>query len=230
MRKKVKKITRDMHNESGMVIVEAAIVFPVMFFVLFFIIFIGNVFYEQAKIDRIVLTAATKGAKYAADPFLWDMDHEGTVLTEVKGMDIEPYRYILGGIFDGEIGKIEDKLSKEVKDQIGNKGLMFFGNTKTTILGTDNKNKITEFHTKVLYSTFVVQVNYEITLPIRFLGDSKPTIARLSSRAEVAVNDAPEFIRNVDMAVDLLEGTGARDKIKAIFDKVNGFIEMFANK
>jgi len=107
---------------------------------------------------------------------------------------------------------------------------MFFGNTKTTILGTDNKNKITEFHTKVLYSTFVVQVNYEITLPIRFLGDSKPTIARLSSRAEVAVNDAPEFIRNVDMAVDLLEGTGARDKIKAIFDKVNGFIEMFANK
>ncbi|MDO4802417.1 MAG: hypothetical protein Q4A15_09660, partial [Prevotellaceae bacterium] len=81
----------------------------------------------------------------------------------------------------------------------------------------------------VVYSTFVVQVNYEVKFPIRFLGDTQPTIAKLSSRAEVSVNDAPEFIRNVDMVVDLLDGSKTADNIKGIFDKINSFIDKFTH-
>ena len=48
MKDKIKNLNTGTKNERGALIVESAIVFPVMFFVLFFIIFIGNLFYEQA--------------------------------------------------------------------------------------------------------------------------------------------------------------------------------------
>lgn len=229
MENKTKNIKDKIKNENGMVIVEAAIVFPVMFFVLFFIIFIGNMHYEQAKVDNIVLTYATKGAQYVADPSLYDMDHGGNVPTNVNGLDIEPYRYILGSISNGTVSNIENKLSDEVKNEINKGGLVLFSNGKTNVLGSDN-NKIAKFKNYVVYSTFVVQVNYEVKFPIRFLGASNPTIAKLSSRAEVAVNDAPEFVRNVDMVVDLLDGTKTAENISSIFDKINGFITKFTNK
>ncbi len=231
MKTKTKHIKKLLKNENGVVIVESAIVFPVMFFVLFFIIFIGNMYYEQAKVDTIVLTYANKGAMYVADPFLYDMDHGASVPTEVNGMDIEPYRYILGSIHNGgTIGAIERKLSEEVKRQINeNSSLVFFNSSKANVISTDNSNVAT-FKSYIVYSTFVVQVNYEVKFPIRFLGDTAPTIARLSSRAEVAVNDSPEFIRNVDMVVDLLDGTKLGESISSIFGKVKGFIDKFTQK
>ena len=229
MENRTKKIKEKIDNENGMVIVEAAIMFPVVFFVLFFIIFIGNMYYEQAKVDNIVLSYAIKGAKYVADPSLYSMDNGGTVSTNVNGLDIEPYRYIIGSISNGSVSDIENRISEKVKAEIGKGGLIFFSNAKTRVIGYDN-DKIATYKNYVVYSTFVVQVNYEVKFPIRFLGASNPTIAKLSSRAEVAVNDAPEFIRNVDMVVDLLDGTKTAENIQAIFDKINSFIEKFTKK
>lgn len=229
MKDKTKSIRKKMNDENGLVIVEAAIVFPVMFFVLLFIIFIGNMYYEQAKIDNIVMTYATKGAQYVSDPSLYNMDHGGNVPTNVNGLDIEPYRYILGSISNGTVADIEDKLSKAVEDKINDGGLVFFDNAKICVLGTDNE-KIATFNNYVVYSTFIVQVNYEYKFPIRFLGEKEATIIKFSSRAEVAVNDAPEFIRNVDMVVDLMDGTKTAENIKGFFDKINGFINKFAQK
>ena len=224
MKDKTNSIRQKIKNEKGLVIVEAAIVFPVMFFVLFFILFIGNMYYEQAKVDSIVLTYATKGAQYVADPNLYSMDHGYTVPTSVRDVDVNPYRYITGGAFDGVIAEIERKVSDEVSDKITNSSLIFFGNEKTRVLNND----IATFKNYVLYSTFVVQVNYEIKFPIRFLGESSPTIMKLSSRAEVAVNDVPEFIRNVDMVVDLVEDTGVGKGVANMFKKINSFIDKFS--
>lgn len=230
MKAKTKHIKDMLKNENGVVIVESAIVFPVMFFVLFFIIFIGNMYYEQAKVDTIVMTYANKGAMYVADPFLYDMDNGHSVPTEVNGMDIEPYRYIIGSVYDGgTIGAIESKLSAEIKREINeNSSLVFFNSSRAKVISSDNSS-IANFKSYVVYSTFVVQVNYEVKFPIRFLGDTAPTIARLSSRAEVAVNDSPEFIRNVDMVVHLLDGTKLSESISSIFGKVKGFIDKFTN-
>ena len=74
MKHKIKNIKNSIKDENGLVIVEATIVFPIMFFVLFFIIFIGNMYFEQAKIDSIVSTYAVKGAEYVADPNLYYVD------------------------------------------------------------------------------------------------------------------------------------------------------------
>ena len=175
---------------------------------------------------NIVLTYAIKGAQYVADPSLYDMDHGGNVPSDVNGLDIEPYRYIVGSHGNGAIANIERKLSEQVVNEINNGSLIFFSNAKTNVIGSDNE-KVATFKNYIVYSTFVVQVNYEVKFPFRFLGADNPTIVKLSSRAEVAVNDAPEFIRNVDMVVDLLDGTKTAKNIQSIFDKINGFIKKF---
>lgn len=227
MKHKIKNIKNSIKDENGLVIVEATIVFPIMFFVLFFIIFIGNMYFEQAKIDSIVSTYAVKGAEYVADPNLYYVDKGESLPTEVRNMDIEPYRYIIGSISNGKIKEIEDNLSTEIKDKIADGSMIFFSNQRVSVVGSDN-DKIAKFKNYVVYSTFVVQVNYEIKFPIRFLMDNEPVIAKLSSRAEVSVSDSPEFIRNVDMVVDLLDGTDTAENIKGIFDKINSFIEKFS--
>jgi len=80
----------------------------------------------------------------------------------------------------------------------------------------------------VIYSQFVVQVNYELRFPIRFIFVEDPVVAKFSSRAEVTVNDAPEFIRNVDMAIDLLDGTSTGETITNFFDKIKSFVGKFS--
>ena len=229
MKDKIKKLTEKLKNDQGALIVESAIVFPVMFFVLFFIIFIGNLYYEQARIDDIVMRYAITGSQCVADPFLYDMEATNAVPSDVKELRLEPYRYILGSFTDGSISAVEDKISDDVKAEVNKSSLIFFHNSKANYVGTDNK-KIAYFNNHLLYSSFVVQVNYEVKFPIRFLDDDRLTIAKMSARAEVPVNDTDEFIRNVDMAVDLLEDTGAGQAIKSIFEKVNDFINSFANK
>ena len=229
MKDKIKNIKQQFKNESGLVIIEAAIVFPVMFFVLFFILYIGNLYYEQARVDDIVATYAVKGAQYSADPSQKAMEEKEEVPTEVNGQHLEPYRYIFGGIGDGgSIGTIEDEISAQVKKEIAESKLVFFGNFQAKYTGTDNKNKVAEFHSYVLYSQFVVQVNYELRFPIRFIFVEDPVVAKFSSRSEVTVSDAPEFIRNVDMAIDLLDGTKGGDYIKNLFDKINAFVGKFS--
>lgn len=228
MKDKTNNVKKKIKNESGLVIVEAAIVFPVMFFVLLFIIFIGNMYFEQAKVDNIVATYAVKGAQYIADPSLYEMDENGGIVPrDVKNTDVEPYRMVIGAFSrNGSVAQLEDAISQKVKEEIGG-GLIFFSNSNANIVGSDN-SKIAKFKSYIVYSTFTVQVNYEIKFPIRFLGEEAPTIVKMSSRSEVAVNDTPEFIRNIDMVVDLLDGTKLAETVQSMFTKINTFIKKFS--
>lgn len=229
MKDKINNIKIIFFDKKGVLIVESAIVFPVMFFVLFFIIFIGNMYYEQARVDDIVMQNAIKGSQCVADPFLYDMVATSAVPTDVDTLRLEPYRYILGGFTDGSISAVEKKISNAVIEEINSGTLVFFGNSKARYIGTDNE-QVAKFKNYIVYSSFVVQVNYEIKFPISFFGYDDLTLIKLSSRAEVPINDTDEFIRNVDMAVDLLEDTGAGKTIASIFEKIGSFINSFASK
>lgn len=225
MKNMIKKITEKLKNERGVLVVESAIVFPVMFFVLLFIIFIGNMYYEQARVESIVMAYATKGAQCVADPFLYDMEATNAVPRESEKLKLEPYRYILGSFTEGTITDVEKKIEKDVKKEIGDKNLIFFSNSNANVT-----NAKAEFVNYILYSTFVVEAEYKIQFPIRFLGEKNATIMKFSARAESPVNDTDEFIRNVDMAIDLVEGTQLGDTIKGMFDKMNSFILTISGK
>lgn len=208
-------------DETGMVsIFEASIVFPVMFFVLFFIIYIGNAFYQIAQVDAIVMEAAIEGSEWIVNPQQYDMKTKGTIPINIRNTD--PYRYILGELPGASIDKIEKQIAEDMEDRISECHSFFIDmNPKVTSIQKD----MAEFNNYILFSTFSTEVTYDITFPIRFFGSKEPTVMQMVSCAEVSVNDAPEFIRNVDLAEDLIG-----EKIKSLFSNINNFLSSLTKK
>lgn len=209
-------------SESGLVIVEASIVFPVMFLVLFLLIYAGNAYFQIAHIEAVVEKKAVEGANYCVDPILESIK-EGKEIPSQNDLDLDPYRYIFGGMKD-----IEKKIAKEVKSEISGDSQTLFTGMKPVI--RSQERDIASYNSYIVYSTFSVEVEYQIELPIKMLGSNKAYLIRNSARAEIPVNDTPDFIRNTDMAMDYLEDTKAGKSISSMFGKINEFIGNFTKK
>ena len=210
-------------NEYGAVqIIEAAFVFPIMFIILFFLIYMGNAFFIKSQVEAVVETYAIEGASYCADPILQTIKDTGNV-PSLGALKTEPYRYIFGGM-----NAIETKIGNEVESEITGNYASFFNNMKPKL--TSGSANIAKFNNYVVYSTFSVEVEYKIEFPIKFFGESTPSVLTINSRAEVPVNDTAEFIRNTDMVIDLFHGTKIGQSISDIFGKINDFIANFASK
>ncbi|MEE1124898.1 MAG: TadE family protein [Acutalibacteraceae bacterium] len=216
-------LKRKLNKENGAVqIVEAAFVFPIMFIILFFLIYMGNAHYVKAQVEAVVETRAIEGAGYCADPILQTLKETNKV-PSLKSLKTEPYRYIFGGM-----NSIEDKIATSVESDINGKSTSLFKNMEPKL--KTSKSNIAKFNNYVVYSTFSVEVNYQIKFPISFLGGEAPPILTLNSRAEIPVNDTAEFIRNTDMVIDLFHGTKIGQSISDVFGKINDFISSFASK
>lgn len=196
-------------NEKGSLIVEASIVFPVMLLVILFMFFVGNMYLQKCKIDAIVCQGAIEGAAQCADPLLSTVEQEG--IPSCASIDIQPYRYLIGGM-DGIEGDIGDKIN----EQIGAMGSgLLYG------MEPDANAAKVKFNNSFLYATFSVEVEYEITFPIRLLGQEENVKLDMVSRSEVAVPDSPEFIRNINLVQDYMERTGATEKIEEGKQKIS---------
>lgn len=122
------KIKQKLNNsENGEVIVEATIIFPIMFIVLFFLIYMGNAFYLKARVESVVKQEAIIGANYCADPMLETIKQTGSV-PDLNVLKTEPYRYIFGGM-----DSIESKISQSIQKELGaTKNVGFFKKYETT--------------------------------------------------------------------------------------------------
>ena len=212
-------------KENGMLIVEATMVFPVMFLVVFLMFFMGNAYFQKSRIDAIVTQMAYFGSAQCADPLLREIESKGKVpsLKEAE-YEIEPYRYILGEIGKNSgMSKIEENIEKQIQTKITGLKSGLFSHMKPTASKLD-----AEFNNAFVYSTFDVEVNYKIPFPIRMIGMKNYLSLNMSSKCEVPVSDTPEFIRNVNMVEDWVESTeagqSAIEKTKKIMEKVSEFI------
>lgn len=211
----------ELKKQEGAVIIEATIVFPIMFLVLFFIIYFGNMYYQISQVDNMAMCYAIKGAQSVADPFHYKMETNGKVPFNDR---VEPYRYILGEIGGASIDTLEKSIQEEINRDFDQKIISFFTNMNPSIEG----NVDAEFNNYVLYSTFHVEIEYSIPFPLRLWGSDNIKIAHLSSKAEVSVNDTAEFVRNTDMILDIFEVTTGGQKIQSYFKKINEFISQFS--
>jgi len=201
-------------NENGVVIVEASIVFPIVLFVVLLMIYMGNVYYQQAKLNSIVDIAAIKGAAYCADPMLDDIEASGSVPTKYN--DIQPYRYLFG------VSDVETKMQKYISEQYKSAGDGFFGSMAPLSIKCE-----ANFNNSVIMYSFTVEATYDIKVPLRFMGTEAPKMVSLSAKATAPVNDNAEFINNIDMALDYYESSGLSQKVSAAADKIKGFFNKF---
>lgn len=212
-------------EEDGMLIVEATIVFPVMFLVIFLMIFMGNAYFQKSKIDSIATQYAYYGAAQCADPLLRVVTEKGKV-PALKDADyrIEPYRYMFGELgSEAGMNNIETKVEEQISTKIRDIHTGMFSGMKPQASKAD-----AEFNNYFVYSTFEVNIDYKVKLPIRMMGASDAFVMKSSSHCEVPVSDTPEFIRNVDMVGDWVEasesGQQAITKTKEIMGKIADFL------
>lgn len=214
------RLKKKLKSEDGAVqIVEAAFVFPIMFIILFFLIYVGNAYYVRSQVDAIVAEKAISGASYCVDPMLQTIKETGHV-PSLDDADHDPYRYLFG------MSGVEEKINREVVEAIKSSSVSLFRNMEPKLV--TKESDISKYTNYVLYSTFSVEVKCVIEFPISFFGDITPKMMTILSRAEIAVNDTSDFIRNTDMVIDYFEDTKFGQSIKTVFDKINDFIKTFA--
>lgn len=200
-------------SERGAVmIMEATFIFPIVFFILILLIYIGNAYYLKAKIDSYTTQYSIIGASQCADPLLNSINR-GSMPTSAKSADVKPYRYVFTGYMDDVAEDVEIAINKDLK----NTG--FFSNM--SVKCTSNANSVT----KLFYSSFYVDVEFTIKIPMNIFG-MKLDLLKFNSRSEVPITDVGEFIRNVDMAVDFVEGNksiqDAMSSAKGFLGKLKG--------
>ena len=79
------------------------------------------------------------------------------------------------------------------------------------------------FENHIFYSTVTADVDFQVKFPIRFLGSDQPVVLKMHSRSVAPVTDTPEFIQNVDMAIDYADSTGLSEKLNQLTGKVREF-------
>lgn len=212
------------NKEDGMLIIEATIVFPIMFLVIFLMYFLGNAFFQKSRVDSIVTQMAYYGSAQCADPLLKYVQSSGGVPAYGLNYEIQPYRYFIGEVSSNAgMSKIETDVESQISTKINALKSGLFSGMKPQIINLE-----AEFNNAFVYSTFFVEVNYRIPFPIRLLGMNNNFSMKASALCEVPVSDTPEFIRNVDMVGDWVESTeagqSAKDKASNIMKKVAKYI------
>jgi hypothetical protein len=205
-------------GESGLVVIEAVIVFPVMFLVIILLIFMGNAYFEKCKVEAIVTEVAIDGAAYCSDPMLSYVDKNGAVpsFEDMQGRSPDysaPYRYFTG------MSAVKSEIEEELDKRLGNVSTGLFSGMKPK----PSKTTIT-FDNNFVYSTFSIDLEYRVPVPVKLLGAKEYFALTVKTHAETAVTDVPEFIRNVNMAEDYLEQTGVKEKIDEGKAKIMGAI------
>lgn len=210
-------------EEKGVAtIVEATIVFPVMFLAIFFMLFLGNAYFQMSKIDSFVAKYAIDGAAACTDPFYYTVVKSGSEGGEISvptsNNSIQPYRYFLHET--GNIAKVKEDMRQKLDKSI--EGCGFFFGMEPSITYSN-----VEYKSNFLYATFIVEVHYEVVIPVRLFGDRNFKILASKARAEVPVNDPADFILNTDMVIDYVMASKTGNKIVSKISEAMGKVREF---
>lgn len=209
-------------EKGASTIVEATIVFPVMFLSLFFMLFLGNAYFQMSKIDSFVAKYAIDGAAACTDPFYYSVLKSGSdggdISVPTSNNSIQPYRYFLHET--GNIAKVKSDMKEKLEESIDDCGF-FFGMEPTVTYSN------VQYKSNFFYATFIVEVHYEVVIPVRLFGDRQFKILASKARAEVPVNDPADFILNTDMVIDYVMASKTGNKIVSKISSAMGKVREF---
>lgn len=203
------RILKALGDDKGYVFIEASIVYPIMFFIIVFLIYAGNMFLLKARIHSEVSKEAIIYANLFANPYIEEIENNDYKVQTNAGADLtnKMYRYFY--TFGQYVG--DDEI-QDLKTRVSKIGL--FNDIKPEHI-VINEHGVKN---SIIYQTYVVEVEYELTFPIKMIFDDSPWTLKMSAREEAPVTDQAEFIRNVDMTIDYLEHNPT----------VNGMIEEYS--
>lgn len=216
---------QQMNKSSGSAIIEYTIVFPLVLLVFFALFYAGFIMHQRSVLDA----AVNRGTIYAAR-LLSDPQYSGVVQGAGAGgvaldcannsynfnsdFSIQPYRYIFGCDNDGEVKSKVENMTK----QIIKANSFWNGGVEPTVKF--------EYHSKIIYheTSLVAEQTFPLPGILKLVGVEDEM--KLKATSVQAVTDPDEFIRNVDMTLDIISmflGQDAGDAIKNVVNKISDF-------
>lgn len=211
---------RNNNGEYGAVlIIEAVFVFPIMFIIVFIMLLAGGVYFQHARVERLVIEAAIDGASRCENPMLETVSRSGSVPTGTADVKVMPYRYLLTGNARDIGDEVENGLRQSVE-----------GLNSLAFKGLEPQNVSVKVTPKmfILVSSFQVECEFDIVLPIRMIFSNEDFKFHYSVSMTEPIGDPAEFVRNVSTIQDILERNetvvGMAEKFKEAMNKIGRFI------
>lgn len=205
-------------TESGFAVVEATILYAILFLTLFMIILISMYLPTKAALQNATQKAATAIALEQSDTWL-NYNEDSLVYTSETNKSSLDNVYV--SLFNGYDSNDAAK-AKDIVQNALDESLLYYGGTVDVDYGMVNK---------VIYKEVVVSATYSVDMPIdlSFIGGGDEIEFTVTSCATVQNGD--EFVRNVDIVVDVVKAIDEKYDISSKFEgvtdvisKVTGFL------
>lgn len=225
MKMMLQRINKRLRSEKANTLIENVIILPLIIIVIYFMILASFVIHDRSTLDA----AAKRGTIYAArcisDPnypmILRQSGHQSGMLDtnvtqwtadsfDCVGDNIKPYRYLVMNTAD-----IRDATVNEISNIVQH--------TKIPWRDIETEDIAVKIDNKIIYQNVEVSITARYPLPKIFGNFGLPTEFHYTVTAATAVNDPDEFIRNVDLVVDVCaaidRSTGGN--IQKVLSKLN---------
>ncbi|SNT08648.1 hypothetical protein SAMN06309944_2028 [Micrococcales bacterium KH10] len=206
LKRRIVSFREESKSERGLVIVEAAFIYPLVFILLVLVMSMSEMYYQRARVESLTLSYAQQAAAEMSDSMDYDVAGDGESVRVSGQQDRALYRYILGS--HNDFATVEGKVESAVTRAFDENDIGFFGPAPTL----DSVSVTYGRH--FTYEELKVSVDYGYRLP--FLGKQVagggPFSFEFNASAELPVLQSAEFVRNFDLANDMVvsfeKGTG----------------------
>ncbi len=202
-----------------MTIIEAAFVFPVVFFIVFFMVMAGEGYYQRARVEHEVIAAAMNGAARCENPMLGQVISSGGVPNSPTAVDVMPYRYI----FTGEASSIAAQVKGELQGKLAAMRPLLFKNMSPTNVSVTADPKMNP-----LVSSLSLRCTFDVPFPIRMIFSNEPVKFSYSVSLTAPVGDPTELVRNVLTVENIVQRSeaisGMCGEIKSCMAKIGQWV------
>lgn len=211
------KITQNLKKENGYLTIELTMIFSVLFFSLILILFMGMVMYQQVNLQSLAIQASERGSVIYSSRV---KDMASGVKTLDDFLIRDPYRNV--PFMDG--GGREDYASiinTYIDGRLG----------RGDIIAGSGESRYVEIEDYLIEKRVKVNIQSSYSMPVASIAEmfGKRGPFEVDTTAVSVVADSPDFVRNVDLAMDVIRKTKIFGQAQEGYGKIQEAVSSVAD-
>ena len=202
-------IGRFIRDSTGDAVVEATILFPIMIMIFAALVLLAIYLPARAVLQRATQYATTAIATENSDTWLF---FDESSMSYFRESDKSQLKNVYADLFTGS-GDIQSK-GETITIEIESRGIS--SKAGQLVIESYVVNKI-------LYKEVVTTATREFPMPVDLSFVGFPEMISITATSTVVVQNADEFVRNIDMASDFAEFINERYDLTNIMDAISSF-------
>jgi hypothetical protein len=223
-------------SERGSYTIEASMIFSLIVLTVILLLFAFSYMQQKAYLESIASFAAQQGAGLWPDS---RRSMENGAINGAKDADSLDYRLfdnllLSQRTFEGYVEEVKDAQGKGrfalrlgTDNSLPGQKVLLIGEAvckkmRGTVIRPDNTRVRVTYSNNIIRGKLSVEITQEIKVPlggIKQFFDGKDTLT-LSAQSEAAVSEPDEYIRNIDLALELYKKFEGKIDFEGIMDKV----------